>query len=210
MSKTLVLVEDEILLLETMQDILVEYGYQVVCFRTFEDFIFRFEECNADLIMTDLNLPGENGVELILQIRQKDPLIPIIMISGKKTTQNEVKAIRSGANDFIGKPVDFNVLVAKIEALLEQKKQLEWKDIQIDPPKRIVYNEHGTAKLTVSEFSIFMKLMKKKGDLVAREPLSQQLQGKSLDVHVHSLRRKIKSLGLNIETLKGKGYRLDK
>ncbi len=204
------LVEDEILLLETMQDILAEYGYQVVCFRTFEDFIFRFEECKADLIMTDLNLPGENGVELILQIRQKDPLIPIIMISGNKTTQNEVQAIQSGANDFVGKPVDFSVLVAKIESLLKQKTLLQWSDIQVDPPKRIVYNDRGAGKLTITEFSIFTQLLKRKGQLVQRATLAKDLQGKSLDVHVHSLRRKIKSLGLTIQTQKGKGYRLDK
>lgn len=206
---TVAVIDDEIDLLNVLESLLEVANFKVHTYRTFEDFIYNFEKIEPDLVITDLHLPAANGNVLVRQIREINSVIPIILISGNLTQESMLTAIRDGANDCIAKPMDFKVLLAKINQLLSFKKANLDNSLVLDSKNLRLQLGEKILKLTKMEFEIFEKLKASGRSIVSRESLYQQSGSRSLDVHIHSLRRKLKILGMKIKTVKGKGYFLE-
>jgi DNA-binding response OmpR family regulator len=202
------IIEDEIELLELLGSLCKDLGFESFEYRTYEDFIFRYPTILPNLIITDRNLPGINGNELIKTIREIDNKIPIIMISGSNAPENVVNALNLGADDFISKPFHPDILVAKINKILGQTK-IE-SELLINSNSKVIQKDNKEVFLTNLEFKIFERLHLKINDFVPRETLMEKDNSRSLDVHINKLRKKIAEIDYSIETVRSSGYRLKK
>lgn len=213
MSKNkIAIIEDEIELLNLLKMTCEGLDCEVFAFRTYEDFIFKFNDIHPDLVITDRNLPGQNGIEVISKIRQQDSDLPIIMISGSDSDDNILEALKNGADDFIAKPFDFEILSVKVIRILSKKSKTQGgrsnSGAEVLDDLKIVRKAGVEIRMTPSEFLIFKKLDEMFDRLVLRNDLLSDESLQSLDVHMHSLRKKLTSIGLEVKTVKGKGYSL--
>jgi len=206
-SHSLAIIEDEPELLKSMERVLTKKGYNIHTFKSCKDF-FANPISKLDLILTDKNLPNMSGIELTQKIRLNNKTTPIFMITGKGSVESSILAYETGVDAFIAKPFDYDILDAKIKRTLtriEIPKSVKLKFKK--NTNELIYKEQ-TKILTPFEFTILQKLYKKNGSLVKREHLLGEDESRSLDVHISSLRKKLKSMELEIKTVKGKGYRL--
>lgn len=209
-KQRIAIIEDEIELLQLLGSMCNDLNFESHEFRTCEDFIFKFSKIDPHLIITDRNLPGTNGNELIKSIRKIDAKIPIIMISGSNTSENIVDALKLGADDFISKPFHPDVLTLKINRILNQNLYPANSNLIVEKDNRILKMGDKEAFLTNIEFKIFDQLYKNIDNFVNRKNLLEQDQSRSLDVHINKIRKKIAPLDYVIETIRSAGYRLKK
>lgn len=212
MNHKIAIIEDEVDLLEVMTTQLKSEGFEVEGFTTFEGYIGRAESATQpDVIITDGRLPGKSGFDLISEVRRQDKDIPILMITGQPSSVGGIKALNEGADDYLSKPIEMDFLVAKIHRLIERRGQ-KGKAVdgfRLDRKTGELFFEDRTVKFTDTEFEIFSHLFNNVGELVERDNLERHTsQQRSLDVHMHSIRKKIEGLPIEIQTLKHKGYRL--
>lgn len=205
------IIEDEVDLLEVMTTQLKSEGFEVSGFTTFEEYMERVDAVQPDVIITDNRLPGKSGFDLISEVRRQDKDIPILMITGQPSSVGGIKALNEGADDYLSKPIEMDFLVAKIQRLIERRGQ-KGKTVdgfRLDRKTGELFYEDRTVKFTDTEFEIFSHLFNNVGELVERDNLERHTsQQRSLDVHMHSIRKKIEGLPIEIQTLKHKGYRL--
>lgn len=174
------------------------------------------------LILLDVNLPTHDGYTICREWRKQSE-VPIIIVTSRSSDVDELMSMHLGADDFITKPFNTQILMARIEAILKRTYQqgnsqvLTYHDLQLDVAKGVLsyQNEHVT--LTKNELIIFQYLVQNQGTIVARESLMEYLWSTSafiddntLSVNVTRLRKKIEGLGVTnpIETRRGLGYLL--
>ncbi len=203
-----VIIEDDIELLSIIADLCKNLNCETFEFRTFEDFIYKYEAIKPDLIITDRNLPGLSGNELIKSIRSNDKKTPIVMISGSLATEDNIEALNLGANDFITKPFSFEVFLIKIKRFLNQTDDMVGDEIIFLPDQKIIKKRDIEILLTDIEWRIFEMLFKTNQNFASRDELHPDKKSRSLDVHINKLRKKISPLKLEIDTVRNKGYRL--
>jgi len=176
-----------------------------------------------DLIILDQNLPDMLGTE-VLQAFKLHPVAkhaPIIFLSGKDDQKTISMALDNGADDYITKPFDQDILVSRVNAVLRRsypqinkKRFIYFDNIVLDLREQEVRVGNERLALTNTEFNIFKTLLSDKGDIVSRQAIIERVLGgvnvtsRTVDVHVCSLRRKLKSVGKSIQTVRGRGYRL--
>ena len=197
------------------------WGMEACCARDFRNITGEFAACSPHLVLLDIGLPFMNGYHWCSQIR-KVSKVPIIFISSASDNMNIVMAMNMGADDFIPKPFDTNVLIAKIQALLrrtydfsESLPAVEHRGAMLNTGDCTLL--YGSEKLTLSknEYRIVLVLMRSAGKVVSREKLMEALwqtdefvDENALTVNVGRLRKKLESIGLNdfIQTKFGVGY----
>ena len=179
-----------------------------------------------DLVILDVMLPGTNGLDVLRAIRQTSQ-VPVLMLTARGEESDRITGLELGSDDYLAKPFNPRELLARIKAILRRyksvtdtippgKKILESAGIRLDPFSRTVYLYDRPQKLTSLEFDFLEALMKKSGEVVTREDLSQEVLDRdfspldrSIDVHIGQLRKKI---GLRedgeprIKTVRGIGY----
>ncbi len=217
----ILIVEDDKALAAAMKKHIESWNYDVKCVSRFENIIPEFKEYDPHIVLMDIMLPFYNGYHWCTQLR-KYSNVPIVFISSASDDMNIVMAMNMGGDDFIAKPVDPNVVVAKIQAILRRA---------YDMPDKIPVLEHNGAvlnlndttlcyndrkiELTRNEFRIMQTLMENKGRVVSRDTLMTKLwqmdcyvEENTLTVNVTRLRRKLESIGLCsfIKTKVGSGY----
>ena len=197
------------------------WGMEACCARDFRNITGEFAACNPHLVLLDIGLPFMNGYHWCSQIR-KVSKVPIIFISSASDNMNIVMAMNMGADDFIPKPFDANVLIAKIQALLRRTYDFS-ESLPVVEHRGAMLNTgdctflYGSEKLTLSknEYRIALVLMRSAGKVVSREKLMEALwqtdefvDENALTVNVGRLRKKLESIGLNdfIQTKFGIGY----
>ena len=197
------------------------WGMEACCARDFRNITGEFAACNPHLVLLDIGLPFMNGYHWCSQIR-KVSKVPIIFISSASDNMNIVMAMNMGADDFIPKPFDANVLIAKIQALLRRTYDFS-ESVPVLEHRGAMLNTgdctflYGSEKLTLSknEYRIALVLMRSAGKVVSREKLMEALwqtdefvDENALTVNVGRLRKKLESIGLNdfIQTKFGIGY----
>ena len=197
------------------------WGMEACCARDFRNITGEFAACNPHLVLLDIGLPFMNGYHWCSQIR-KVSKVPIIFISSASDNMNIVMAMNMGADDFIPKPFDTNVLIAKIQALLRRTYDFS-ESLPVVEHRGAMLNTgdctflYGSEKLTLSknEYRIALVLMRSAGKVVSREKLMEALwqtdefvDENALTVNVGRLRKKLESIGLNdfIQTKFGIGY----
>lgn len=215
------LVEDDADIRGIVADTLRKWQYDVVEPADFGDVRQAFETHRPHLILLDINLPVFDGFYWCRQIRAVSN-VPIIFLSSRNQNMDIVMAINMGGDDFVQKPFDLEILVAKVTALLrrnytyqEETLQLRHRGLLLNVANSTADFEGRVAELSRNEFIILGVLMRKAGTIVSRDDLMQALwhdeqfiDDNTLTVNVNRLRRKIAELGLEpfIATRKGMGY----
>ncbi|WP_371263736.1 response regulator [Paenibacillus sp. UNC496MF] len=215
------LVEDDADIRAIVAGTLRKWQYDVFELTAFEDVKREFEARRPHLILLDINLPVYDGFYWCRQIRGVSN-VPIIFLSSRGGNMDIVMAIHMGGDDFVQKPFDLEILVAKVNALLrrnytyqEESLQLVHRGLRLNLSNSSVDYEGRTAELSRNEFIVLGVLMRKAGTIVSRDDLMQALwrddqfiDDNTLTVNVNRLRRKTAELGLDgfIATRKGMGY----
>ena len=177
-----------------------------------------------DLILLDIMLPDDNGIDICRALRRRSISTPILLMSVKATLNNRVNGLDSGADDFISKPFDVEELMARVRSLLRRKPGMNidmfcWGPISLDPQKRAVRVRGKPVSLSTREFMLLEFLMQNGGKVLSREDIIDHVWDQSydsfsnvVDVFVCFLRKKLQRAGVKqdpIETIRGSGYRLN-
>ena len=218
--KKIMIVEDNKKIRDELSVFLSRNGYECDTPESFEDIIALILETKPQLVLLDINLPVYDGYHICREVR-KESDVPIIVVTSRDTELDELVAMNLGADDFVTKPYNTQILLARIEtvlrrALREAKPELmTWKGLQISPAKSAFeYNGHVT-ELTRNEIKILTCLYEKRGAIVSRDELMRYLwdselfvDDNTLTVNMARLRRKLEDAGLSgaIETRRGQGY----
>ena len=217
------LVEDDETIARLIKKHLEKWEYEVSTVQDFGNVLGEFAACDPQLVLLDIRLPFYNGYHWCTQIRQVSK-VPIIFLSSVSDNMNIVMAMNMGADDFIPKPFDLEVLTAKVQALLRRSydfagssSMLEHKGMLLNlSDATLLYQEHKV-ELTKNELKILQTLIENKTQVVTRETLMTRLwesdmyvDENTLSVNVNRLRKKLTSIGLedSILTKKGIGYQI--
>ncbi|MBW9154105.1 response regulator transcription factor [Clostridium estertheticum] len=218
----LLIIEDDKNMCEVLSNILSKWGFEVTVCEDFEKIIECFKECEPKVILMDINLPICDGFYWCKNIR-KISKIPIIFVSSRDSNMDIVMAINNGGDDYIQKPFDSNVLIAKIQAIIrrtyeyknEEARVLKCDDLLLNLDNTtLLYNENSL-ELTKNEMLILQTLMENKGKGVSRSKLMKKLwdddiyvNENTLTVNINRLRNRLEKVGIKdlIITRKGIGY----
>lgn len=216
----ILIVEDDMTLGEELSILLQNAGYLVERIMDFDDVLSQMISADADLILLDISLPGENG-EVLLQKYRKGKDIPIIMLTSRTGDMDEVLSMSYGADDYITKPYNPTILLLRISAVLKRSARKEqtqiYRDIQVSAVKGSLVKENLEVVLTKNEMIIFQVLLEHQGEIVSRDDLmttlwdnDEFLNDNALSVNISRLRSKLSDLGIPdaIETRKKQGYLL--
>ena len=215
------LVEDDAVIAAAVKRHLEGWGCEVACAEDFAHVLAEFERCSPQLVLLDISLPFYNGYHWCSEIRRVSA-VPVIFISGAADSMNIVMAMNMGADDFIAKPFDLEVLSAKIRALLRRTYDfgaaaplLECRGAVLDTGDNTLSYEGQRLELTRNEYRILQVLLEHKGSTVSRDTLMRKLwetdsfvDENTLTVNMARLRRKLEGIGLKdfVRTKKGMGY----
>jgi DNA-binding response OmpR family regulator len=215
------LVEDEPSVASMLNKGLGEEGYQVTVAPDGNLGLQLATDNPYSIIILDVMLPGINGLELCRQLRSRNILTPILMLTALATTDNVVTGLDAGADDYITKPFKFKELSARLRSLarrrppMEQEKLLKLDDLEMNLTARTVTRFGQSISLTATEYRLLEYLMKNKGRVVSRLDVLEHVWGidfnmgtNVVDVYVNYLRKKIerKEAGKLIHTVIGMGY----
>ena len=180
---------------------------------------------NPDLLLLDIMLPEEDGISILKKLRSnpKTSTIPVIMLTAKDSEYDIVTGLDSGADDYVTKPFGMMALVSRIKAVLRHyeksdshKELLEAGGIKIDENQHTVFAGNQQLFLTVKEFDLLVLLIKNRGNVLTREQLlesvwglSSEIESRTVDVHIRTLRAKLGEYEKNIETIRGVGYKFN-
>ncbi|KEZ49262.1 response regulator transcription factor [Metabacillus indicus] len=218
----LLLIEDDLSLFTEIKDRLNQWSYDVYGITDFSRVMQDFSEVKPDLVIIDIQLPKFDGFHWCRMIRSHSN-VPIIFLSSRDHPTDMVMSMQLGADDFVQKPFHFDVLIAKIQAILrrvynystEQVHLKTWCGAAVDYERNSVTNEQGTVELTKNEMFILKLLIEQKNKIVSRDKLINSLwddkrfiSDNTLTVNVNRLRKRLEDIGLGrfIETKVGQGY----
>lgn len=217
------IVEDD----ESIQEIeavaLKSSGHDIVTFGNAKSFYEKIEEILPDLILLDVMLPDENGNEIIKKLRGKveTKKIPVIMVTAKTSEMDLVRGIENGADDYLKKPFSVMELISRVKALLrrtvsEREEILKLNEIEINNVRHscTVFGEE--VALTYKEHELLKYLMINKGNVLSREQIMESVWGtdyegesRTVDMHIKTLRQKLKTAGEYIKTVRNVGYLIE-
>ena len=176
-----------------------------------------------ELILLDIMLPGDDGLELLKKLKSssKTKNIPVIMVTAKGSEYDKVVGLDSGADDYVTKPFGMMELVSRIKAVLrrsgkvEDRMDMETAGVHVDVKKHEVTVDGKEISLTLKEFELLEKLMRNQGIVLTRDQLLTEMWGydfdgetRTVDVHIRTLRQKLGDKGEIIQTVRGVGYRV--
>lgn len=219
----ILLVEDDEVIRQQVKKMLEQWGYEVVLVEDFMEVLTSFVKEEPHLVLMDIGLPLFNGYHWCQEIR-KVSKVPIMFLSSRDQAMDIVMAINMGGDDFVTKPFDQNVLLAKIQGLLRRSYEfgkdqslLEYRSVILNLKAMDLVYQGEVVSLTKNEFQILQVLFERAGNIVSREDLMKELwnsdffiDDNTLSVNVARLRKKLEAVGLKdfIETKKGVGYGL--
>lgn len=218
----LLLIEDDTTLFNEIKERLTQWSYDVYGIQDFSNVTQEFIEIKPDLVVIDIQLPKFDGFHWCRMIRSHSNL-PIIFLSSRDHPTDMVMSMQLGADDYIQKPFHFDVLIAKVQAILRRVYNYNtdnielktWCGATVDYERNLLTNDMGSIELTKNEIFILKLLIEKKNKIVTREELINSLwddkrfiSDNTLTVNVNRLRKKLDELELGgfIETKVGQGY----
>jgi DNA-binding response OmpR family regulator len=221
----IMIVEDEEKIRRIVADSLKKWQYDVVEVTRFDHVLSEFEEKEPHLVVLDINLPVFDGYYWCQQIRSISK-VPIIFLSSRNENMDIIMAINMGGDDFIQKPFDLDILVAKISALIRRKYTYQEEEtvrffhrgLHLNVTNSTIEYKGQVTELSRNEFILLQLMMRNIGKIVSREDLMQALwsdeqfiDDNTLTVNVNRIRRKMAELGLDdfIATRKGMGYLIE-
>ena len=218
--KKILIIEDEKVIADELYDLLKNSLYEAFILKDFQNAKQEILNIKPDLILLDINIPFLNG-ELLLQDLRKESNIPVIMVTSRNSETDEVLSISYGADDYITKPYNPNILLLRIANIFKRmEKNLNtsyYDDIKVYQNKGLLVKDDKVLDLTKNEMIIFSLLLSNRGNIVTRDELMTELWNNeeyvnenALTVNISRLRAKLEDFGIEnaIETRKGQGYKL--
>lgn len=221
---TIYIVEDDVNIREIERYALKNSGYDVEEFENGKEFFKRMEKKLPSLILLDIMLPHEDGLDILTKIRANKftAAIPVIMVTAKASELDKVKGLDLGADDYMTKPFGVMELISRVKALLRRvgKGQAESKlchgDILLDSDKHAVTVCGKNCELTYKEFELLKYLMINRGIVLSRDKIMDQVWGfeyegesRTVDMHIKTLRQKLGISGRCIRTVRNVGYMIE-
>lgn len=216
-------VEDDGSIRELLLYTLRNSGFEAKGFESGETLFPAIEKEIPDLILLDIMLPGESGIDILKHIRSdiKTSRVPVIMLTAKSSEYDKVIGLDSGADDYISKPFGMMELISRIKAMLrrygikEESDELRYENVVLNGRGHYVTVCGEPVELTLKEFELLRILMKNPGIVLNRDTLLEKIWGydfdgetRTVDVHIRTLRSKLGERGDIIETVRGVGYKI--
>ena len=220
--KKILIVEDDEKLRHELEIFLGRNGYEAFGLENFENTLEEILQADAHLILLDINLPKVDGEYLLKEIRKVSD-IPVIIITSRDSEMDELLSMHYGADHYVTKPFNTQILQAKIRAILKRtgnmtmQERINCGEFILNLSKSRVEKEERTVELTTNELKIMKCLIKSKGNIVSREEIMNELwdseafiDDNTLTVNVARIRKKLEEIGLKdvIVTKRGQGYQL--
>ena len=214
------IIEDEPAIREELEQLLGKYGYDCVSSGDFQNIGETALDAQADLILLDINLPYQDGFQVCRYIRQKSN-VPIIILTSRNTDFDELMGLNIGADDFVSKPYNGQVLLARIQKILARTYEVQsntlltHKGLTLNLLRATISHNGNEKELTKNELGILRLLMLNKGNIIPRDAIIDELwqseefiDENTLNVNVVRLRKKLAEIGLPdyLETKRGMGY----
>jgi len=215
------IVEDDKNIREIEAFALRNSGYQIRDFECAAQFYAKMEEKLPNLILLDVMLPDEDGLNIVKRIRSnpESRKIPVIMVTAKTTEIDKVKGLDMGADDYITKPFGVMELISRVKALLrrcegaEDEKFYTVGGLVLDIEKHSVSVDGEIVELTYKEYELLRLLMQNTGIVTSRDAIMERVllldfegESRTLDMHIKTLRQKLGSAGVMIKTIRNVGY----
>lgn len=212
-------VEDDKAIRNLVLYALSEKDYQVKGFEDGLDIVDLVRKESVDLLILDVMLPEKDGLEILKEIREFST-VPIIMLTARDGEYDKVLGLESGADDYITKPFSILELISRVKAVLRRsekkdREHLSYANIEVNIKKRTVKIDCKKIDLTYKEFEMLLLFMANIGNVITREDFLLKIWGydyegetRTVDVHIASLRNKLKSAGIHIKTVRNLGYKL--
>lgn len=216
------IIEDEPAIREELTKLFEKYGYQCASSSDFQHIAETALSSGADLILLDINLPYQDGFQVCREIRQKSNL-PIIVLTSRNSDFDELMSLNIGADDYISKPYNAQVLLARIQKLLARTYEIQdnvvltHKGLTLNLLKAEISYQGQRKSLTKNEMGILRLLMVNKGNIIPRDAIIDELwqseqfiDENTLNVNIVRLRKTLAEIGLPdyLETKRGLGYRV--
>lgn len=218
------IVEDDKNIREIEEYALKNTGYNVESFKNAKLFYKRLQDNTPDLVLLDIMLPDEDGLNILQKLRKKPETkkIPIIMVTAKTSEIDKVKGLDMGADDYMTKPFGVMELISRVKALLRRSKSIEEEkvltlgSIRLDCDKHSVMVGKEQCELTYKEYELLKFLIQNTGIVLRRDVIMDRVWGidyegesRTLDMHIKTLRKKLKSAGTMIKTVRNVGYTIE-
>lgn len=219
---TIYVVEDDKNIREIEGFALKNVGYQVEEFECARDFYARLAEKKPDLVLLDVMLPDEDGLDIVQRLRRRVETrqMPVIMVTAKTTEIDKVKGLDMGADDYMTKPFGVMELISRVKALLRRsgarestEKVMTLGTVSLDRERHAVTVDGLPCELTYKEYELLKLLLANAGIVTTREVILERVWGidfegesRTLDMHIKTLRQKLKDAGSMIKTVRNVGY----
>ena len=218
------IVEDDQNIREIESFALRNSGYQIQDFSSAKEFYRAVKERKPDLAILDIMLPDEDGMEILQKLRRNPETkrMPIMMVTAKTTELDRVKGLDMGADDYMSKPFGVMELISRVKALLRrsmgevQEKLLMVGEIMMDDERHQVFVEGESCELTFKEYELLRLFMQNRGIVLSRDlimdriwDMSCDVESRTLDVHLKTLRAKLGDQARHIKTIRNVGYRME-
>lgn len=219
----ILLIEDQPSIGKLVKDGLENEGFAVDWLEDGESAQLRIElnHEDYDLVLLDLMLPKRDGLTVCKNVREQNIKTPILMLTAKDSQDDIITGLNLGADDYLVKPFSFEVLLARIRAILRRPaavlpSEMRAKDVKLDTSAKKAYRNGQEIKLTLKEFSLLEYLMRHPNQVLTRDQILGNVWdfafdsfSNVVDVHITNLRKKINDHGSLVETVHGVGYRLN-
>lgn len=223
MNRLIYIVEDDTAIKELESYALINSEFSVEGFERGKELFDALTMKIPALILLDIMLPDEDGIHILKKIRSTMAYrdIPVIMVTAKTTEIDAVKGLDMGADDYITKPFGVMELISRVKAVLRRTQKAEhqqiliYKNIVIDEAQHKVFVDDEEIELTFKEYEVLKLLIINKGIVLTRDKIMESIWGydfeqgnRTVDVHIQSLRKKVKSAGVHIKTIRNVGYKV--
>lgn len=216
--KKIMIIEDDTIISKELYELLVNAGYEALILKDFSNTKEEILKSNIDLILLDINIPYQNGEQLLKEIR-KESNIPVIMVTSRANETDEILSISYGADDYITKPYSPTILLLRIQNIFKRldnsTEVLKYKDLEVSISRGTLSGNNKELELTKNEMLIFQHLLNNQNRIVSRDELmtilwnnEEYINDNALTVNISRLRSKLEDFGYPnaIETRKGQGY----
>ena len=218
------IVEDDINIREMEEYALRNSGFSVMGFSEGSAFFAQCAKVLPSLVVLDIMLPGESGLDILKQMRQsqKTRQVPVMLVTAKSSEIDAVRGLDAGADDYISKPFGIMEFISRVKAVLRRyqvnrEEVITFEEIVLDDRKRVVTAEGKQASLTYKEYELLKYFLQNQGIVLSRDKIMDTIWGmdfegesRTVDMHIKTLRQKLGKCGSYIKTVRNVGYKLEK
>lgn len=218
----ILVVEDDTVLAAALTRALTQAAYTVDLAENGEDANNSLASTTYDLVVLDVALPGIDGLSVLRRLRDRRLLVPVLILTARDTLEDRVAGLDLGADDYMTKPFDLPEFEARVRALIRRGNYNSGGDLihgrlRFDSAARRLFYDEQPIDLSMRELTVIELLLARQGRVVSKEQMIDRLFGwgdevgsNAIEVYVHRVRKKLEPLGVDIRTVRGMGYLLDK